>query len=404
MAEKEPAEFKIGPLRIRWWRLWLLTGAWGLGAGLVASSILFLSGHTPDAFQPDEPAAIAARVRDASTEIERGRPEVAAQRLEAIRDEDPLNPYIHALLGRALGRVPDRLHEAIASTRMAVSLDPLFTEAWYNLACLYGRADDANGAIRSLAEAAALGFNDADLVASDPDLKLIANDSRVQYFLSFGHMPAGLYFAEVTYEPAAPRLGEPFDMVLVVWALNWQAGEDLSVSYLGPGRSRLMQPVARTLKGGDGGVEGARRWEARYRLRPLTAYTGALGPWDVRVGGRRLAPKQAGLKISGGPSAKAAPFEEAYNPRVFFAVPWNDVASPTGRHWAEGFEGAWTAGSYAVELSPFPTSGAPAAGELWMGDDTLPRAYDEWILPPEGGPPAGLRRVFLRGANDRPLP
>lgn len=398
MDEPTP-HLALGPLRIRWWRLWILGACWALGCGLVVAVNLFSARHQPRVFAPDAPDVIAVRVRDAATELSRGRPEVAIARLEGVRDEDPMNPYVHALLGQALGRDAARLPEAIAALRLAVTLDPLFTDAWYNLACLYGRQGDPNGAIRALAEAVALGFDDRQAVTDDADLAAIREDPRVSFFVRHGVMPASRRFAHLSYEPPAPVVGQPFDVVLSLYSLQegGSEGEPFSVTFLGPSLSRLMRPVARSLKALGPVGEAGRGWELRYRLIPLTRYGGAFGPWEVRIDGQRVAMTQPPLTVAVPDGVTPTPAQETFRPRIFFAAPWPDVDPASAPRRIPGFEGGWSANDLAVELAPPPAASDAGGAPGWDGPGEPPPHYLEWIIPADEASPSGLRVVYRGG-------
>ncbi|HNX51004.1 MAG TPA: hypothetical protein PKL08_12625, partial [Thermoanaerobaculaceae bacterium] len=63
--------------------------------------------------------------------------------------------------------------QAIASLEVAVAIRPENETVWYNLACARSRGGQVKAALEALGRAVDLGFKDAALLASDPDLDAV---------------------------------------------------------------------------------------------------------------------------------------------------------------------------------------------------------------------------------------
>lgn len=304
------------------WKLYLLGASFALSLGVAVAALLLVGRNPPEEFHAADIDAIGIRIKDAQVELRRGDPEVAVERLERLRHEDPLNPMIHALLGQALARDAETLTEGIAATRMAVTLDPLFTDAWYNLACYYARAGDQNGAIWSLAEAVAVGFEDRQALAADADLKLVREDPRVAFFLDGHGFPAEKRFAKLHFEPEKPNLGEAFEMVITLWGLDMPVESQFSLAFLGGHQSKLIQPLERKLQRLPSSRPTQMGWELRYKMAAWGPYSGAVGPWDLRVGDARVPITVQPLRVILPEHAQFEDRDETYEIGSFFSAPF----------------------------------------------------------------------------------
>ncbi len=77
-----------------------------------------------------------------------------------------------------------RYDEALAADLRLVAARPERAELHYDLACSYALVHRVDDAYDSLERALALGFDDADLVASDSDLFLLRKDPRWRALLA----------------------------------------------------------------------------------------------------------------------------------------------------------------------------------------------------------------------------
>ena len=95
---------------------------------------------------------------------------------EALRanpdDTDTLRVLAHAYTGVG------RLEEGLAADRRLVALLPTDPRVRYNLACSCALTERTDEALRVLAEACALGFDDLALLRRDRDLDRLRDDPR----------------------------------------------------------------------------------------------------------------------------------------------------------------------------------------------------------------------------------
>ena len=303
-------------------RLLVLATTWTLAAGLWVAFRLML-GQTPIThFQASQPAALAVRVRDAVTEMERGSTSQAVERLLQLRREDPLNPMIHALLGQAWARDPKTLSLAISSTRMALTLDPSLVTAYYNLACYQARGGDKNGAWATLVEAIGEGLTLGPDAGTDPDLAPLREDPRFQLVLQGG--PATLYAAAAAWkvEPEQVQPGDTVTLQLDVWDLSPSPGP-VQLHWLG---SSSLEMLSAATPGPEGSVEAGPIHHHIFRWQVIATrpWRGELGPFDLRVGDERVSAAPPGLIIEAGTPRNLPPVM----PSSFFDLSGQSPAPP----------------------------------------------------------------------------
>lgn len=78
--------------------------------------------------------------------------------------------HVYTRLGRYL--------EGLAVDRRLVAARPEDSGAHYNLACSLALTGDVDGAFAALTRAVELGYDDAEFLASDPDLAALRADPR----------------------------------------------------------------------------------------------------------------------------------------------------------------------------------------------------------------------------------
>jgi predicted esterase len=120
------------------------------------------------------------RIDELRAQIEPDRPE--DERLRATRLLE--NVYVQTAF-----YVPRRLMEqkdyraAAASLSVAARIKPAEPSVHYNLGCARARAGDVESALAALKRAVELGFSEADLMASDPDLERLRDEPGFQELL-----------------------------------------------------------------------------------------------------------------------------------------------------------------------------------------------------------------------------
>jgi Flp pilus assembly protein TadD len=72
---------------------------------------------------------------------------------------------------------------AAASLSVAARIKPAEPSVHYNLGCARARAGDVESALAALKRAVELGFSEADLMASDPDLERLRDEPGFQELL-----------------------------------------------------------------------------------------------------------------------------------------------------------------------------------------------------------------------------
>jgi len=298
-------------LRFALWR-WIVLGV-GLVVPLVA--LVLFSGimrPNPLQFAAPQPREIAVRYQHATDALVRGNLEDAQKRLEALRADDPLNALIHAALGQA-HRQAGRTAEAIASTRMALELDPVLCEAAYNLATDLVKQEQTEDALRALQQAVTCGFDVRTPATGDPDLAPLRDDPRLRIYLEgAATLPLTARSASLIYRPVMPHVGTPFTVTIELISLNEPAGvpqPPISVTWGGPATLPPLTPgeVTREVVSMPHGTHTAWRWTFHHRLTGREPFLGPLGPWEVQIGGVAVPIEVPILRIDGMGENQAAP-------------------------------------------------------------------------------------------------
>jgi hypothetical protein len=134
-------------------------------------------------------AAVAPRAQEAGTQppasplaeaerlLESGQAKQALAQAKKAVDEQPQNPHAWFVLARAYHAAGD-LDGAIKAGHRAAEFAAVRASAFYNLACAYALEGDKDDAFKALLGAKRAGFADRSLMAGDPDLASLRNDSR----------------------------------------------------------------------------------------------------------------------------------------------------------------------------------------------------------------------------------
>ena len=97
--------------------------------------------------------------------------------LEAVRARLPEHPGVAASVGYLYTEM-GRYHDGLAADRQLVKMEPASPLAHYNLACSLALTGQPDEAFAELEQAIALGYDDADWMASDEDLISLREDPR----------------------------------------------------------------------------------------------------------------------------------------------------------------------------------------------------------------------------------
>lgn len=292
-AVKEGAdEPKVPPMPV--WRWWLLILCWTLPA--LGSLALKLT-HEPPAFRwdPLQPGEVAARYAEAQLALKQQNLPGAEQLLSNLRDENPLNPLIHALLGQVY-REQGRREEAMAATRLALERDPQLGEAWFNLACdqqTLGRSEEA---FESLRRAQAAGVELKTALVQEPLLKSWLDDRRVQVLLAGAHhLPAQDVSVWLQVTPRNPVPGQRVLVTLEALALTADSATttlepSLQLNWRGAEQFSILQPRRRTFEQSRGALTGHHfaRWSLQVELVATGRGVERLGPWSVVLNGANV--------------------------------------------------------------------------------------------------------------------
>jgi len=103
--------------------------------------------------------------------------------LEGIRARLPSHPAVVETLG-CLYTEMGRYKEGLSADRQMVEMMPHAPVAWYNLACSLSLTDQTDDAFAALEKAIALGYDDAEWMQEDDDLRPIRTDPRFIRLLS----------------------------------------------------------------------------------------------------------------------------------------------------------------------------------------------------------------------------
>ena len=134
-------------------------------------------------------AAVAPRAQDSGTkppssalaEAERllasGQAKKAVVEARKAVEEEPLSPHAWFVLARAYTEEGD-IEGAIKAGHRAADFAAVRASAFYNLACAYALKGDKESAFKALLGAKRAGFADRSLMASDPDLATLHDDTR----------------------------------------------------------------------------------------------------------------------------------------------------------------------------------------------------------------------------------
>lgn len=98
------------------------------------------------------------------------------ERLAAIQPLDPDAPFYLAHTLAGLGDTEG----ALRWYARVIELDPNAVDAYYNIACIYGRTNREDAAIEWLKNALDHGFTDLAFMKTDPDLESLHSDPRFQ--------------------------------------------------------------------------------------------------------------------------------------------------------------------------------------------------------------------------------
>ncbi len=108
--------------------------------------------------------------------VERAR-RIELRFLEAVRARLPEHPEVVESLG-CLYTEMGRYDDGLAADRQLVKMEPASPLAHYNLACSLALTGQPVEAFAALEQAIALGYDDADWLASDEDLISLREDPR----------------------------------------------------------------------------------------------------------------------------------------------------------------------------------------------------------------------------------
>ncbi len=111
-----------------------------------------------------------ALLREGKALLDEGRFEAARARFLAAADAAPSVPEAYNGVGVTF-RMRNALGEAIAWYKRALSVDPDFGDAYYNIACVYAQQGRADLALRYLQIAALNGYASGEGLDADPDLE-----------------------------------------------------------------------------------------------------------------------------------------------------------------------------------------------------------------------------------------
>ena len=109
---------------------------------------------------------------------------------ESILRRDPSYVEVVELLA-GLYTKAGRIADGLKMDRKLVRLQPDNATARYNLACSLALSRRAAEAITTLAQAIALGYNDAEWMAGDPDLALLKKRADFQTLLDLVRQASG---------------------------------------------------------------------------------------------------------------------------------------------------------------------------------------------------------------------
>ncbi|WP_404422052.1 TPR end-of-group domain-containing protein [Nibricoccus sp. IMCC34717] len=102
---------------------------------------------------------------------------------ESILRRDPHYTAVVEILGGLYTEV-GRIADGLKMDRKLVRLTPTNATAHYNLACSLALSKRKSDALRSLEQAIALGYTDADWMLEDPDLDALRNHPQFLELLS----------------------------------------------------------------------------------------------------------------------------------------------------------------------------------------------------------------------------
>jgi tetratricopeptide (TPR) repeat protein len=431
--------------RIPRWRWLLLVG--GLVLPFLAFQLVATFYHPSILrFDPPQPRVVARAYDAALKAFQSGDLEQAEQRLTQLRQENPLNPMVHALLGEVY-RKKGQTAEAIAATRLALSFDPTFKEAAYNLACDLAK-DQPEEALASLRQAVNAGLDVRSILPTDPQLEGLKADPRVQIYLDGAtSLPLSQRSALLRVTPAQVKVGDLLEVVIELVALPGsganaatpaegvetmpspqpstpaaEAGRtelpaapitppgsvvdlppSISLSYLGAPELAALAPVHVTgtvtryaLPGGM-----AYRFTLRHSLQARAELLGSLGPWEVQIDGVSVPMEPVVVNIGPGEiPARTPDARPSLRPAGIFTWPRPGPQEPGT--WLEDYAGssAWSGNALAVVHCASQLESAPVPN---FGPEEQPLgSYSEELLSISESDLKCQRTVYAFG--EAPLP
>ncbi len=102
---------------------------------------------------------------------------------ESVLKREPAYSEVIEILG-GLYTKAGRISDGLRMDRKLVRLQPDNATAHYNLACSLALIERPTEALRTLEKAVALGYDDADWMAKDPDLKSLCEEPRYTKLLA----------------------------------------------------------------------------------------------------------------------------------------------------------------------------------------------------------------------------
>lgn len=147
-----------------------------LPRALAAAFFLLATFAAPVGAQKPVEAAATLR-READAAVAKKDFVTAAAAFKRLTEVDPKDAEAWHLLGYSL-HADGKLDEALAAHQQAAKFPAVAGPATYNIACVYALKGQSDEAFRWLEKACTLGFDDAELLASDGDLDSLRKDAR----------------------------------------------------------------------------------------------------------------------------------------------------------------------------------------------------------------------------------